>query len=366
MTHRNDCTVLDEYRDELDEMARLFQEGGEKRANEMAGNFGWEELGRGVSRIVYRVSSEASGDVDVAPDSPCVVKFDTTGVDHLDQNEPEYRQFERFPEEIREGNGGPPIVVPIRDHADDFSWLSAPEAGTPEDPDRRGVIKRLSEVGIKCDDIRDDNVGEMHGEPVLLDYGLECGEATSPEATAELVEAEFLEVGANIRTTYGTPDGGWVVQFLGDDVADPGRRRAIDPSMVVIDPFGEVARATFVFGGYLDVDPADPPEELVSAAEAVSEEIRSSMMGIRPKPEVITEKVGGTVVASVAYVMDFDAVRAEMPPHILAEVWEAIAREVDETFPSRLSDRGLAPPKHTEMTLEEEIAEELEDSVGVF
>lgn len=201
---------------EVEEVAQLMWEGNTAAATERAeSEFGWEFLGGGAGRRAFLVTQEhQEGPVENATEgAPCVVKFATPGhhYDGRTQNQDEVTQFQRFPSELTEPESDDPLFVPVKDWDEDrFLWLSMPLAdgdkGQPYE-----VKHRLAHNGWKCADIKRDNVGELHGQGVILDYGLDCETRPTPTEMLDEVQSELDRLGCfdfrqeQEEDIYGSP-----------------------------------------------------------------------------------------------------------------------------------------------------------------
>lgn len=179
MTHATDCTVKDEWRERITEAAKRFQAGDEASTKETFESWGWEQIGAGKGRSVWRIPTDLQYDqhdhdlTSAVKESPCVLKIARGNRTHggIQQNQRERAQYRDLPPRAK--NADPPVFVPVKDSDEEGYWLSVPEA-KPEGG--HGVRERLFEVGMECHDLHGDNIGTMHGEPVVLDYGLDCRE----------------------------------------------------------------------------------------------------------------------------------------------------------------------------------------------
>lgn len=292
MTHDTDCRVLDEFRDEVEEIAAAFWRGDDITAEHMAEQLGWEKIGGGAGRVVYRVAPnlQEGPTLWATHEQPCVIKFAIPGhrYDGLLQNREEINQFQRFPKEMTTGeetDEGVPIVVPIRDWDQDESrWISMPEAQVGGSIEQ--LRKRLALVGWTCEDVHLDNVSEMHGVSVLHDYGLDCEEKGTPEGIAHQV-ADWLDALTSVRAiTVVEQERRWVIAFTVDDWVLETAPSPKD-SAIFVNNFAEVTGMEIAVGGYPTNGQSDqiavaadydPP--LFEAAFTVIEELKDDWFDI--------------------------------------------------------------------------------------
>jgi hypothetical protein len=201
MTHETDCTVKDQFRDEITEAAKqLYYQQDRLNLRQLAADNGWVLLGSGVARTAFQVSFGNPDVTDATNQAPCVIKFAREGrggffpgpgnpSDGRIQNQEEIDKFKNLPDELIDPEIGTPVFAPLKDwDRNEKLWVSLPHVD-----DSRGstheVKGRLVEKGWVCEDIKPDNVGLMHGESVLIDYGLPCEPAKkkAEEDAEELV-----------------------------------------------------------------------------------------------------------------------------------------------------------------------------------
>lgn len=227
MTHNTDCEVLDEFRDDLDDIGRRVQSlggGGMKGLpTEIAvelEDLGWDHLGRGAGRSSWLVPQDMQKGTVETPtqDTDCVVKFArATGgfAGGLKQNQEEVGNYQTLPDRLVEGTETElPLFVPLKDWSGDYYWVSLPRA------DARGgsgaeMNERLAQNGWECNDIRNANVGEIHGTSIILDYGLECWENESAVEPASDLAHMLEDRGARAVVAQAMSRGsGAIVEFL--------------------------------------------------------------------------------------------------------------------------------------------------------
>lgn len=222
MTHNKDCTVKTSKRDVITDIAqRIYNSGSRKVPQDIRDelvDMGYEFKGSGASRSTWRVPQDDTGNRPTVQ-ADCVVKFATAGKGRISdgrrQNGKEIANFRQLPDRLVDPEHGVPLFVPLRDWGGNNLWISAPEvdasrgAGNPSE-----VQRKLDARGWKCEDVRRVNVGAMHGESVILDYGMEC-EAVDPSMgiAAELVD-QLDEFGASKVEADRVDTDTAVVEFM--------------------------------------------------------------------------------------------------------------------------------------------------------
>lgn len=298
MTHDTNCQVLDEYRDEVNRIAQAYQDGEVREAAAMAEDLGWERLGSGIARVAWLVAPEMQDGTVESPtqEAPCVVKF-AQGPNGTYQNTEEIYQYENFPAAVKEAD--PPVVVPVSDHDDrDHTWLSVPEA-EPGGMFAGDVQNRLAEVGYYCEDVHGDNVGEMHGAPVLLDYGMDCHEIELPIEIADDIarwvdddlvdDVETTEIGDGATFSFTTP--AWI-----------GLPETPETSTIGISPREGPHKFNIFFGPWDD----DQAETLERSFEKVNQELED-LWYVHSRPLFVTNDGKTTVELDIdAEVPSFD------------------------------------------------------------
>lgn len=173
---------------ELDELASCIRrtEQPNPKCWAMAEDMGLEEIGGGVSRIVYS-----------STDDCVVLKFarghrESEYEAAVEVNRRETENWENLPDGLRDW------FVPIIDHDEEYQWVMMPEVETPTGRDERfpfeeeQAFKRsLDRHGWYCADIRPSNFGKDDGDWKFFDYP-ECVEEES-RSTGE--EHRYAAVG---------------------------------------------------------------------------------------------------------------------------------------------------------------------------
>lgn len=203
MTHTTDCEVKETDRERVNQWAdRIAEENitpDSDLLQEME-NAGWEFLGQGAGRVTFRVPREEQDGPGGTPtrDADCVVKFARRGM--VGQNAEEVNSYLSLPPELTsERDGELPVMLPVKDWDEDFDWLSMPLADGSEQDDR-AVDRRLLEEGWQCSDVKPDNVGSVHGTPVLIDYGMECKESEPATQAANTLFQKLDDIGVRSPT----------------------------------------------------------------------------------------------------------------------------------------------------------------------
>lgn len=328
MTHRTDCTVTDEGREAVDRMAEHVFRREIDEANELADELGWEFLGRGVARAVYRVSgSDQTGPRKSATEqAPCVVKFSqppTTG-----QNRAEIHQFRALPRDLTEPRTGDPIFVPVKDwDREDDRWLSMPEvdgdAGSIGE-----VVERLDRAGWHCDDVHRQNVGAMHNTSVLLDYGLDCVEQAATMEQAIELESQIDRHGARSIVVEEHRDGTVSVEFLTPASVPPGE--PVEASSTIwLEPGLGVTFMDLAFGDWDSRVQHEPPLE--AAARSVAEQVGLDWIGVHPEWRLESRNHDVDVI----FRLDVEPLDGDvMPPDIAGEVFDDVVEGVASEFPA--------------------------------
>jgi hypothetical protein len=212
MTHTVDCKVKSEFRDRITELAEeVYEQGDFDALQQFADEHDWVNIGSGAARTAYKVSEGDPDADDVVKSSPCVIKFATSGFSERDgviQNRQEIRQYERYEGPLTGEVPGytEPVFVPLKDWGPDKRWISLPYAGGRGNASE--VRERALEEGVVCRDVKSDNVAGMHGESVLLDYGVDCNDIDVANELAEL-EQSLERIGLrNINTIEEGPGQG--------------------------------------------------------------------------------------------------------------------------------------------------------------
>lgn len=271
----------------MDEIARLFYDGSKVEARNRAEELGWEQIGSGAGRSVFRIPlAIQEGDRGgVVRDSPCVIKLAVSGMhDGLMQNQAEIGQWRGLPERVREVE--PPVFVPIKDSDEGGYWLTMPEVDTEGG---FGARDRLVQLGMDCDDLHGDNVGSLHGEPVILDYGYDCREANRPEETAEKVEDWLTRYVEGVRNVeIAADDDNAAVAF--DPPAHIGVEGEPDTqSEIRIDTMHGIYGGAFAFGPF-DVEDDDA---LLHPAQEIEERLSEDWFDVMIRPRVFDVDAGG-------------------------------------------------------------------------
>lgn len=351
MTHNTDCTIKDEFRDELTEIARMMWEGDEAAAKErLTAELGWEHIGGGAGRSVFRVGhTHQSGERETAThEVPCVVKIATSGHHYNGrmQNSGEVGQFQRLPDELAEGDD--PIFVPVKDWHDGDLWLSMPEVD-PTGGVAHEVERRLRQAGWECADMHMDNVGEMHGYSVVLDYGLDCAEVAQPDELVDDVERGLKQKGCENIETHDEDDG------FGEERQEV--TFTTPPELLDIPPVdkesrvavgvGTVDSVSLIFGSYPHdeaemVLEGEIPEgmDLLSvpeAAERVAEEWGQAWREFTPPEYRLIPDKGTTSVRLSAELESM----AEMPPFAAMDMIEEVFELVEMHFPGGFDKPAL-------------------------
>lgn len=345
MTHTTDCRVKDEYRETVDEIAELFWSGNEAAAHEMCLDLGWERLGKGVGRVAYRTSSPDDDDVDVQREHPCVTKF---AIQHAKfdgqwQNRVEIQQYDAFPDPLKTATvDNIPLIVPLRDYQrGKYLWITQPEV----DPTggNAGVVEaELGEYGWFCPDIHSGNVGEMHGESVLLDYGVRCDHREPPGAVAEYIAGKLEDFGCQAVAVEDI-GGVYEISFLPPEwVIDTGP--PVVESRIPVDERSETTAMEIAFGGY----PADEYDRLEDAIEGAARKTQGDIGGIwtvnMQRSEVREEGV-----VTVSWYVDFlefmqsEMVRRGPDPDQVIDIYREFADRVHANFPLGETEEGQAP-----------------------
>lgn len=339
MTHRVDCSVRDEYRDQVNEIATEFWNGNHVKAKGMTRDLGWDMVGGGAGRKVFRVTPDyQQGEVEgPTHEAPCVVKFATKHARYngKQQNSQEVSQFQSLPEELTEGHN--PVFVPIKDWAPDDSWVSMPlvdaDGGTTGAVDRR-----LAEAGWQCHDMHRDNVGEMHTESVVLDYGLECIEQAAAIEIAEELADEFERVDHEAEA-FDDGDGDAHMGFTPPPDVLPDIPEHDKTSAVYVSPEGGINMFSLYFGGY-DPEIAQgfhPP--LIEIAEDVVDE--AAWLGANSNPW--ERQYDGKEFIEFEVRIEARGPDERFTPDLAYDLYDDFEREVRDRFPGGSDADEKAP-----------------------
>lgn len=281
MTHDTDCKVLEEAVERLNEVADAFQ-NGHGQGRDMAEDLGYEQLGSGAGRSVWAVTDENQvGPRDrVTREAPCVVKFalGNRNPQHsgTTQNRQEVQMWQRFPPRVREAE--PPVVAPVKDWNENYEWVTMPlveHGGSPQE-----VEEKLARLGWECGDLHYDNVGNIHGHSVALDFGLSCREVDRPGEIAQEV-VDLLE-NENVEdiSTEGDRGGAKVVWHPPAWVGDEGHPDT--ESSARIDAVDGVTGAVFAFGPF----PLTDEHVLSDALPKISDRIEDNWRLVHVAPDL--------------------------------------------------------------------------------
>lgn len=339
MTHDTDCRVLDEHREKVNALAEILYDDdtppGKSReeAREFAEEHGWEAIGGGIGRYVFRVAPEnQEGPVEKPThEAPCVIKFATVGQGNADgalQNRFEIEQFGRFPKAISDPDEGPPIVVPISDYDDeDHLWISMPEVD-PAGGSAEEAQRRMAEQGWKCSDVHSSNVGVMHGKSLILDYGLECESAeTGMQMIDELkTNLEGIGVDTDAAEIEESPIG-LRLDFQGPDwVTETGPPP--EKSMISVIPARGVDGMRLYFGLFDDEPGAFTPD-LDAVLDRVAVDIEENWFGAMVEP-----MLAGSRHAEYTLELDITNHAGEnWAPDIAADLYSDVCDAVHEHAP---------------------------------
>lgn len=361
MTHNTDCTVKAESLEDVERIARLIFQDEVSEGSSLARDLGWEVVGQGLGRVVYRVNPEDQEGPRESPteQAPCVIKFARSAGMRggQGQNRKEIHQFQALPRNLTEPDQGNPVFVPVKDWDEDNDlWLSMPEVN-PEGGSTEEVLKRIDEAGWSCDDIKPDNVGWMHNTSVLLDYGFDC-RPSPPTMDLATEMAEKLErAGAEAITVIETRHGA-LIEFL--TVHDLEVEPVETESSVVVDVRTGINFMELAFGQWDTRIPYGVrPDQLSleAASEKVAEEIEDAWLGVFV--DVNTNQQGNDI--DVIFELTIEPVEGEiMPPEIAIDLYNDVVDHVEEVMP----DHELPPTEEIERRISEAVDNQVQERTG--
>lgn len=169
MTHTADCTV--EHEERLREIGQCFTDHWD-RCDKLAEQSGLRRIGSGSGRVVYVVDGNPEMD-----DGDCVVKF-SNNINGAYQNQREVNFYDEY-------EGIQDILVPVQDHSRSvdighgetgYPWISMSRVETKsiDKEDKITVLNKLERRGWSCHDVNIHNIGNLHGDPHLIDYAGGC------------------------------------------------------------------------------------------------------------------------------------------------------------------------------------------------
>jgi len=130
---------------------------------------GFDYIGNGISRSVF-----AKGEFVLKIESKRSTKF-------YKQNKIEWKTYKNLPEHLKKH-----FAKPLKRHRN-YHWILSERAMSVElgYEEKDEIVNQLRKILLKnmlrCTDLHRANVGLIHDQPVLLDYGMELEEMTVKE-----------------------------------------------------------------------------------------------------------------------------------------------------------------------------------------
>lgn len=358
MTHNTDCEVLDDT--EVQEAARELWDG-DISVNDIEELFGWSFLGAGAARAVFLVTpDQQEGPRDsFTREAPCVVKFAKPGRgvgDGRMQNREEIHNFQSLPENLVSPESDPPLFVPLSDwDYQDHLWISAPEVD-PGGGSTRDATSRLNMEGWSCDDLHMGNVGSIHGETIIVDYGLDCFPITPVVDRARDLSDQIEQFGCRSVVVHEDMDGA-DVEFLPPAGLPGGQpvRSASVISMRVDRRNAGVHWMEWYFGSW-DADVDDK-----SQIEAVFETVIDGWdddwaRGIDIMPDVVEYKDGDVEVVAEMEIWD------PVPPDIAIDMYADFVDLIEDEMPPGVEEVSAGQRRLDE--IRQMVSTEIEQSVS--
>lgn len=180
------CQLTEEGRDAADHLSEVFGDHGPLAArNEAREVYGWEPLGKGVSRVAFGAEDGEENEVFdpdyggeggkfVSDPGECVIKV---GAPHSGQNEVEVKQYQKIAGERDDGlpwERLEPIVAPVQDwDPAEYRWLTMPKGDTESvtQGDASDLVRFAEKQGFFANDIHGSNVAQFGDEVRIIDLG---------------------------------------------------------------------------------------------------------------------------------------------------------------------------------------------------
>ncbi len=184
MSHN--CQLTDEGIRAAERVSEAYEEGGGAQAKKIADEiFGWEPLGKGVSRVAFDPSTgdkpikfvmgaDERSAVHSHGDGECVIKISRP---HHRQMSEEIRQWRLISgDKISEKPWEKlePVTAPVLDYDKaEHRWLTMPKGDTQSATmDDVSTVTRIArEAGFLASDIHQDNVAIFDTQPKMIDLG---------------------------------------------------------------------------------------------------------------------------------------------------------------------------------------------------
>jgi len=161
------CTLTPQARQQVNVFADQARSGGYITDKyKLEDEAGFYLIGEGSHRFVYAESiSHRRGDRPrMFTGGDCVVKIDTSPDPWSTRNE--ILNYATAPDSVKH------LLAPITQASDDGQWLVMENAeGGVTQAEIEELEQQFLDAGILLSDIRQNNVGYLDGEPVVIDYG---------------------------------------------------------------------------------------------------------------------------------------------------------------------------------------------------